>query len=343
MERNNKIFAAGYFDPMPHMAARRESFTRVISRYLDSLCEVYYPWPGVINARGFSENAEVMRDQLVEDLKWCRAHGLTLDFLVNGTCYGDKTFTIAQRDELCGIIETMRAAGILPEVVTTASIYVAKILRTEYPDIEIRASVNWQMNSTLALEYLGDLIDSFYLCRDLQRDFSMLERFKKWADDHGKKMCLLANSGCIRNCPGKTLHETVIAHDAEWNKEAIRLNFPAQYCETVYMNDSPEEFLRSTWIRPEDIHLFEPYVSVFKLSTRKVPNPDEILKAYSSRSYDGDLARIMDPGHRFGIHKIDNKSFPADWAQSGVAGICANMCTHCGKCTATMRRVKKLR
>lgn len=328
---------------MRHMSGCREPFTRVVGRYLDSLCEVYYPWPGVVNARGFTEGADEMHARLVDDLKWCRECGLTLDFLVNGTCYGDKTFTSAHRDELCVALEDMRAAGIFPDVVTTANVYTAKILRTEYPRIEIRASVNWRIDSTLALEYLGDLIDSFYICRDIQRDFPTLERFKYWAERHGKKMCILANSGCIRNCPGKTLHETIIAHDADWRGEATRLGFSPQYCETVYMGDVPEAFLRSTWIRPEDIHLFQPYATVFKLSTRKVSNPDEILKAYSSRSYDGDTARIMDPGHRFGIYKIDNKLFPADWAQSGVAGLCANMCIHCGKCTAVLRRVRKLR
>ena len=48
-----------------------------------------------------------------------------------------------------------------------------------------------------------------------------------------------------------------------------------------------EDFLRAIWIRPEDLPLYEPYVGVVKLATRRHPNPAKIVAAYATCSYDG--------------------------------------------------------
>ena len=51
----------------------------------------------------------------------------------------------------------------------------------------------------------------------------------------------------------------------------------------------------------------------------------------------------MDPNQSafFRPNRIDNKSIPADWVTSGIAGECANNCTHCGKCEQVLEQVLK--
>ena len=103
------------------------------------------------------------------------------------------------------------------------------------------------------------------------------------------------------------------------------------------------DFLRCTWIRPEDIHVFEPELETIKLSTREAKFPMEIVEAYVNASYDGNLLRLMDPYHGLGFrpNRVDNKSFPADWVTSGIAGKCADNCTHCGKCEQVLKQVTR--
>lgn len=103
------------------------------------------------------------------------------------------------------------------------------------------------------------------------------------------------------------------------------------------------DFLRCSWIRPEDVHVFEPELETIKLSTREAKYPHEIVEAYVNGSYDGNLLRLMDPYHAFGFrpNRIDNKSFPADWVTSGIAGKCAENCMHCGKCEEILKQVTK--
>ena len=269
---------------------------------------------------------------------------MKLDILANATCYGDTAFTAQQRKQILGIIGKLDDMGLKPEIVTTTSPYIAKVFRLNFPDIEIRASVNMRLRNTLALEYLAPLYDSYYICRDVQRDLPTFHLMADWCHDHGKKLCMLANSGCVRNCPWQVFHETLLSHkftDAfpEMDKENLNLVCNQLFAQKKALAD----FLRCTWIRPEDVHVFEPELETIKLSTREAKYPHEIVEAYVNGSYDGNLLRLMDPYHGAGFrpHRIDNKSFPADWITSGIAGKCADDCKHCGKCEKLLEKLLK--
>ena len=96
-----------------------------------------------------------------------------------------------------------------------------------------------------------------------------------------------------------------------------------------------------SWIRPEDIHYYEPYVSVMKLATRSTPHPEVMLKAYAEGHYDGDLMTIL--GAENPYFTIDNSRFPVNWVESGIAQGCAANCSHCGKCEMVLKAVQKAR
>ena len=155
---------------------------------------------------------------------------------------------------------------------------------------------------------------------------------------------MLANSGCVRNCPWQVFHETLLSHSfisafAEMEAQNTELICNQMFFQKKRLSD----FLRCSWIRPEDIHVFEPELETIKLSTREAKFPLEITEAYVNGSYDGNLLRLMDPYHAFGFrpNRIDNKSFPADWVTSGIAGKCADNCKHCGKCEKILEQVTK--
>ena len=96
-------------------------------------------------------------------------------------------------------------------------------------------------------------------------------------------------------------------------------------------------------IRPEDLHLYAPYVETIKLSTRDAKSPWTILKAYTEQSYSGNVFDFIDPGFSQMSREywLDNSAFPPDWAESGTAGLCAGNCTHCGKCEQVLEKVLK--
>ena len=342
IQDNRTKFAVGHF--LTDNPDSPVSFAELARRFADRLREVYFPWPGLSNARAKVYKNANDEERIVADLKYCRAHGMKLDILANATCYGEKAFTEEQRLQIVGIIRHLDELGLYPEIVTTTSPYIAKLFKKIFPDIEVRASVNMRLRNTLALEYLAPLYDSYYICRDVQRDLPTFRKMAAWCRDHGKKLCMLANSGCVRNCPWQVFHETLLSHkfiDTFHEMEAQELEL---LCNNIFSRKrSFEDFLRCSWIRPEDIHVFEPELETIKLSTREAKYPLEIVEAYVNGSYDGNLLRLMDPYHAFGFrpNRIDNKSFPADWVTSGIAAKCAENCVHCGKCGRILEQVTK--
>jgi NAD-dependent dihydropyrimidine dehydrogenase PreA subunit len=345
MNKRNDIrtkFAVGHF--LTKEPDDPASFSELAKRFAPRLREVYFPWPGLWNARAKVYDKPDDEERIAADLKYCREHGMKLDLLANATCYGDTAFTEEQRLQVIGIIRHLDRMGLYPEIITTTSPFIAKVFKMNFPDIEVRASVNMRLRNTLALEYLAPLYDSYYICRDVQRDLPTFHAMAAWCRNHGKKLCMLANSGCVRNCPWQVFHETLLAHNfnktfQEMNSENLEL-----VCNQIFSKKRMRaNFLRCTWIRPEDVHLFEPELETIKLSTREAKYPLEIAEAYLNGSYDGNLLRLMDPIHTFGFrpYRIDNKSFPADWATSGIAGKCADNCAHCGKCEQVLKQVLK--
>ena len=97
------------------------------------------------------------------------------------------------------------------EIVTTASPFIARTFKKAFPEIEVRASVNMRLTTLQAFKYLAPLFDSYYLGRDVQRNLETVKRFSGWCRANGKKLCILANSGCLRNCPWQTYHDNLIA------------------------------------------------------------------------------------------------------------------------------------
>ena len=320
-----------------------KSFLELARRYAPRLREVYFSWPGLLNGRAHVHKREHEAERIISDLQYCKEHGMKLDLLANATCYGEKAFTEEQRLQLTGIVERLASAGLYPEIVTTTSPYIARVFKVNFPDIEVRASVNMELRSTIALEYLAPWFDSYYIGRDVQRDLPTFHMMSAWCRDHGKKLCMLVNSGCMRNCPWHVFHETLQAHNFSGIFSEMYANRLDLVCHSVFRSGHFVDFLRCSWIRPEDVHVFEPELETIKLSTRQVKYPFEIVEAYLNASYDGDLLRLMDPHHGFFFrpNRIDNKSFPADWVTSGIGGICAINCSHCGKCEQVLEQVTK--
>ncbi|MBO5922905.1 MAG: hypothetical protein J6Q81_00190, partial [Lentisphaeria bacterium] len=227
--------------------------------------------------------------------------------------------------------EWFESEELLPEIITTTSPFVADTVKTRYNNIEIRASVNMRIDSLTAIEYLADKFDSFYLRRDLQRDLETVALFADWSKQHNKKLCILANSGCLRNCPYQTFHDNLVAHDSLLRKKENVKDFIPHLCWARYQGgNNIEDFLRSSWIRPENVKRYESYCSLMKLATRQHSNPRMVMAAYCNGSFSGNVLDLTEPcfANAFAPKILDNSLLNGE----ELPGKCGSSCTHCGKC-----------
>ena len=321
-----------------------EPFVEACTPWVARIREVFFAWPGVLSCRPAPEFTDEVRERMFADLMWCRENSILLDTLFNCNCYGDNAISPELADFVEATLRDMTGRGLFPDIVTTTSPFIATVLRQRFPQVKIRWSVNIRVHGTVGFECVDELSDSFYASRERHRDIAYMKELSEWARSHGKVLGMQANSGCLRQCPFQQFHDNLHGHNRiRQSGVGAKFDFSVFRCRTNYARRNWEDFIRATWIRPEDVPAFEPYVDVVKLATRRHRFPVKVLNAYASYSYDGNLLDLMDPVHSdlFAPRVIDNKSFPEDFASTVAACANANDCRHCGRCAAVLERVMK--
>lgn len=293
-----------------------DTYINEIIKRKDSIYEVYFSLGGFANGRndvtrknGFSP-FEAQAKQ-TGDLERLAAAGLCFNLLFNGNCYGAKAQSKQLFSQIGDAVDFVLDRYGLSSVTTTSPL-IAKFIKNNFPQIDVRASVNMEIGSCEGMEYVAEYFDSYYVKREHNRNFTALENLKKWCDDNGKQMYLLANSGCLNNCSVHNFHDNLVAHENEIAAMDNGYNFTGICWEFYAKEKNREAFLSHTnYIRPEDVHLYEGLVPAMKLATRVNSKPVRILRAYIDRqSFSGNLPDLLEPNHSgaFYPYIIENKN-----------------------------------
>ncbi len=333
-------FAVGYQLPEED----EEPLVHIVRDFREQIDEVYFPWPNMPSGRspmGSMDGAVDWQAQrrLESDLSAFKEMGLKLDLLLNASCYGRYGFSRYLANKVCSIVAHLRDSVGL-EVVTTMSPMIARVIKQNFPAIDVRASVNMRLGTLKSLQYVADLFDSFYLQREYNRDLERIQELKDWCNREGKDLYMLANSGCLNFCSVQTFHDNLVAHEQEVSEMFnVRDETPALCWRYYQQRENWVAFLQNSWVRPEDIHHYEPYFSVIKLATRMHENPHMVIRAYCEERFMGNLPDLLEPGHGpvFAPYVIDNTRFPKDWFVKTTS--CDKRCDRCNYCSSVLECV----
>ena len=330
-------FAVGY----PVRPRDGDPFVELVNDYVEDVAEVYFAWPGDASGRQASDDGAEARKRLLADLQDLRAMGVKLDLLFNAACYGSDAISERLAGSVRGTLETIAEVIGPLDVVTTTSPAVAHVVRGCAPNVDIRASVNMRIGTVEGMGYLADLFDSFYVQRDYNRDLGRLRLLHAWAAANNKRLCVLANSGCLRFCSGQSFHDNLVAHAQQAGNSQIE-GFEPLACRRVLRDAGrTEAVLQATWVRPEDLHHYEPWFDVVKLATRTHESPRLVLDAYARRRFHGNLLELLEPGYAALLAPlvINNDSFPTDWFERTTA--CRGNCHTCDYCRHVLQSVSR--
>jgi hypothetical protein len=188
------------------------------------------------------------------------------------------------------------------------------------------------------LDYLADCFDSLYIKRELNRNMTALLRMKEYCDALGKKIYLLANSGCLNYCSSRTFHDNLVSHEAQISKMDNGYDFRGTCREYLTNPQKREDWLSKTnFIRPEDTARYENITYALKLATRVNPSPERILNAYLKESYGGSVSDILEPSHTdlFLPDYVDNSKIGTDFMDKVL--VCNKNCLSCGYCATVQK------
>lgn len=312
-------------------------FADIVRDYREHVAEVYFAWPGEPSGR--APLPEEAAGQVAEELARIKRLGVRLNLLLNANCYGDRALAQAFVEDITALVGRLcDTVGL--DAVTTASPLVARVMRRGFPSLDVRASVNMRLGTVKALAYVASDFTSYCVQREFNRDPERLAELQDWADENGKHLHVLANSGCLNFCAAQTFHDNIVAHETEVNRHDNVRNLTT-LCRELYRRcEFRVNFLEGSWIRPEDIaahsRLFH---GGYKLATRMHDRPRLVIDAYARGRCVGNLLDLMEPGFGplFDPWIVDNTRFPADWFETTLR--CDKRCGRCDFCARTLNAV----
>ncbi len=275
-------------------------FMDAIIKNKEQIAEVYFSWADYPNGRNSQLRQkgltpEQAQARQAQDLQRLADAGISLNLLFNAMCYGKDSQSRAFFQGIGDTIDALSNTYGLASVTTTSPL-IARFIKDNFEDLEVRASVNMGIGTVEGMDYAKDLFDSFYLKRELNRDFASIRALKEWCDANGKKLYGLANSGCLNDCSAHVFHDNLVAHEQEIAQMDNGYAFEG-LCR-LHLKQRPASILeRSSFIRPEDLSLYEGVFEAVKLATRVSPMPIRILNAYLGKSYSGSITDLLEPNH----------------------------------------------
>lgn len=158
--------------------------------------------------------------------------------------------------------------------VTVANLALARIIKTELPELFVSASVLMGVASPLQSLVAQDWVDAVAPDTRLTRDLTGLQRLR--AAFLGE-IRLLVNEACIPGCPFRTQHFYEMGYGDE---------FPRSLCDQM-LAEHPWLRLTGAWILPRHLALYEGLYDSLKLAGRvTLQEPDRyltVLGAYVNR------------------------------------------------------------
>lgn len=292
----------------------------------DSISEVYFSWGEIANGR----NNQIKRADMtpweaqskqLEDLKRLSDSEIKLNLLFNATCYGKDSQSRAFFEKAGDITDYVSTNFSLASITTTSPL-IAGFIKSNFERIDVRASVNMGIGTIEGMDYIKDCYDSFYLKRELNRDFDKIRELKSWCDDNGKVLYALANSGCLNNCSAHTFHDNLVSHESEISTMDNGFEFKGICHKYLRKTENMKALFDNTgFIRPEDVYLYEEFFTSLKLATRVNSNPVRILRAYiDNKAYKGSTLELLEPNHTSVIYPyiLENSRIEKEVTKSGI-------------------------
>lgn len=237
---------------------------------------------------------QVSKRKLAFNIKKAHEYGFEFNYLLNTSCLNNMEWSISGQRKMRMFVDWLVSLDI--DAVTVAIPYLLEWAKKRYPELRVYVSDLAYVNSIQRAKYWEDLgADRITLFNvDVNRNFYLLQLIRKNVKCDLK---LILNINCMYGCPFYMSHANLSAHSSQ--SQHISRGFVIDYCRMRCRYQQimePVDFIRSSWIRPEDVRYYEDIgIDYFKIIDRAMTTEDIlfIVEAYTKRDYKGNLIDLF--------------------------------------------------
>jgi collagenase-like PrtC family protease len=236
----------------------------------------------------------VSKKTMQEEIQRIHKKGCRFNYLLNSTCLDNQELSGPFQKKISKFLDSLTKISV--DSVTVSLVCVLKVIKKDFPQLKINVSTMAQVDTPDKAKFWEDLgAEKITLYEvNVNRNFGLLEKIRKATNC---KLQLIANNGCLYECPFTVNHGLLCSHASQKNhaSRGFIIDFYRIFCSYLRIKD-PVNFIRADWIRPEDIRYYEDLgIDSIKLVNRGMATDalKKIVNAYSNRAYEGNLMDIF--------------------------------------------------
>ncbi len=232
-------------------------------------------------------------DIIREHIDLAHRKGIEFNYLLNSACMDNLELTSQVNSQIIEFLDVLDEWKV--DWITVTIPYLIELVKRRLPRVKVSVSSFAHVDSIQRAKYYEQLgVDEITTPESYNRNFRFLEELRNSVK---LDIRLIATNECLISCPFSHHHPIYQSHASQTGH--ITGGFAFDYCLlrcTYEKLLDPTHFIKSCWIRPEDIKVYEEIgYDSFKL-TERLKKTDQILKmvkAYENEKWDGNLAEIL--------------------------------------------------
>ncbi len=300
---------------------------------------------GILGQARYSEKIpQLSHVELAGAVDQIQKLGIEFHYTLNSPWNGMLERDPDQRRNIITAIEDIVNTGI--DAFILANPYLISLVKENWPEIKLIGSINLQTSTAYKFNKLiEDGCHRIVLDRIVNRNIHFLKQLK----DQGQRYSLLVNSTCLNDCPLQQYHANengALSSNNEFN--VLDNSYCIDYCLSAFTAQK-ENILKSTWIRPEDLALYEDIgVQYLKIQGRTL-KPKQLLDlilAYLNRLTPNDSLFYIFPGFEKHFPEINVKMKNSRLDKNGFVESffkternCAELCFTCDYCNKVFEKL----
>ncbi|OAT83600.1 hypothetical protein [Desulfotomaculum copahuensis] len=235
-------------------------------------------------------------EQAARQVALMHARGIRFAYIANAPCLGNREFKNDYAARLLAFFDQI-VNGLGADTVVLTVPYLIEMVKRNFPRVGVKASVIAHINSIPLLMHFQELgVDMIVLDYMQNRNFPFLREAVKAAR---VPLELHTNDCCLYGCPYRQYHYNINGHADQEDYLSRANSIQVDYCLLkcgLYFYRHPEELIKSRWIRPEDVEVYERIgINHFKGGNRQWERERlrRLAGAYLARRWDGNLLELL--------------------------------------------------
>jgi collagenase-like PrtC family protease len=242
------------------------------------------------------------KKQLKDYILLCHRNQLKFNYLLNPLCMGNRELQVRSHQKIIKYLGELADIGV--DEITVNSPYLCQVIKKQFPHFKITIGLFAYIFNLQHIKYWEELgADELTLHHMINRNLRLLEDFLTYTKRSGIELRLIANNLCLHDCPFQLNHGVGQSHASQkgHSSNGFYLDYNVASCNNKKIQN-PVKLISSEWIRPEDVKYFEDicqktgnhHFSIKLLERTKTTEfLTRVIKAYTSRSYEGNLIEIL--------------------------------------------------